>query len=324
MALIKKMLHKLVVFLRAFKVFMTDMFFYLHNSAVSGNYVESKEKHRSRIIACYHVIEKGLTMPNRHLGFGKEVLKSLISLSLSYSEKYGTEDEQLLCALEIIKAYDVLHKTNKFLLDSELQTKIDDVLALHRVEPIKEFIFTNNDFFNNIDKPFDVFSKSRHSTRHFNGSVSTDSVKEAIKLAQYAPSACNMQPTRIHLVTNHEQCKQILDLQAGNRGFGQLIDKVIVLTVKISGCVKYSDRFTPFIDCGIYTMNLLYSLHFHKIGAIPLIWPNTNNNNHILRDMLCLSKDEIPSIVIGIGCVNEQNQCPASPRNGIDYVLTIH
>ncbi len=99
---------------------------------------------------------------------------------------------------------------------------------------------------------------------------------------------------------------------------------MIVLTVKISGCVKYSDRFTPFIDCGIYTMNLLYSLHFYKIGAIPLIWPNTQDNNKFMRNLLGIPEDELPGIIIGIGGVDETNVCPASPRNSIDYVLKVH
>ena len=142
---------------KARRVFLTDMSYFLHYSNISGNYVDSREKLRSKIIACYHVIEKGLSMPNRRLGFGKDVLKTLIALVNIFVEKYGKEDEQLLFALQVIKAYDTLHKSESYSLDGELQTKINAVLAIREVDPINEFSFTKGEFFDKIDKPFDEF-----------------------------------------------------------------------------------------------------------------------------------------------------------------------
>ena len=303
-------------------VFLHDWNFYFKNSHLKE--AESRDKCRCSFISGYHIIEKGLSMPNRRLGFGKIVLSSVIDQCLNYAKKFGIDDDQFKVALSVIKAYDKLHKASNFDLGGDLQNKIDEVLTLCDVEPVEQYSFTRDDFFSKTNSPFDEFSKSRHSTRHFCGTVSLEVVKNAIELAQCAPSACNMQTTRVHIVTDKKLCQKLLNMQQGNRGFGQQIDKVILLTVKFCGCSKYESRFTPFVDCGILTMNLLYALHFYKIGAIPLIWLNNNKRNKELRKMLDITSDEMPSIVIGIGQVDNQTKCPASPRDNINNIIKIH
>lgn len=303
-------------------VFTRDLFYFLNHSQLINR--NDKDKARASMISAYHIIEKGLAMPNRRLGFGKEALQSLIYECEDFIKKYGSNDEQVKVALSVIKKYDVLHKDNNYKLDEELQYKIDKIIGEKEIEPICQFEFSRDAFFADNNKPFDIFSKSRHSTRHFNGEVNIEQIKQAVDLARLAPSACNMQPTRMHIVTNTELVKRVLELQQGNRGFGHLIDKLIVLTVKVSSCSKLSSRFTPFIDTGILTMNLLYSLHFYKIGAIPLIWLNTAKRNKILRAMLDIPSDEIPCIIIGCGQVDENSICPASPRDSIERLCSVH
>jgi nitroreductase len=298
------------------------MFYFIKHSQLI--FKNDREKIRTGMISAYHIIEKGLAMPDRRLGFGKGALLGLINQSEKYINKFGIDDEQVKTALSVIKKYDVIHKESNFLLDVELQKSIDRILENKDVESISQYEFTREEFFSNVDKPFDKFSLSRHSTRHFCGEVELESIKKAVDLARHAPSACNMQPTKIHIVADTELVKKIVDMQQGNRGFGHLIDKVVVLTVKISSCSKLSSRFSPFIDSGIFTMNLLYSLHFYKIGAIPLIWLNTSQRNKKLRDILKISSDEIPCIIIGCGQVDNYSICPASPRDRFESLCTIH
>ena len=315
---------RFLIILEGLKVFMCDLLFFLRNSRVVSWHVDEKEKSRTSLIAGYHIIEKGLAMPNRRLGFGQKGVLSLINMCKAYANKYGCDDEQLKAALSIIKAYDILHKDNCYQLDTKLQKEMDEVLAMVAVEPVKQFEFTKEQFFSKVDAPFDEFALSRHSTRHFNGEVTIADIRRAIELAQCAPSACNEQPTRVYVVTDKSKVEEIMDLQQGNRGFGHLIDNVIVLTVKYMGCHKYSWRYTPFIDSGIYTMNLLYALHFNKIGAIPLIWLNTYKRNKQLRLLLSIPEYEVPCVIIGVGNVDETTVCPASPRNNIDYILKVN
>lgn len=319
---IKDFYKKVRLFLSGLRIYWQDLMFYIRNSNITySNDTESKLQ--STLTASYHIIEKGLTMPDRRLGFGTGVLMDLIWKCRFYIQNFGMESMQLQYALSVIKEYDDLHKANGFRLERDVQEAIDEILLGREVGPARQFEMTHEEFFADADAPFDRFSRSRHSTRHFDGPVSIDLVRKALALAQNAPSACNKQPMRAYVVDNKNVLKQILDLQQGNRGFGHLIDKVIVVTTRYCGCVRYSDRFYPFVDAGIYSMNLLYSLHFYKIGAIPLVWLSAHDRDNALRRLIGAGSDEVPCILIGIGNVADNAVCPSSPRKNIDEVVSV-
>ena len=303
-------------------VYWRDLVFYFRNSNVRYQN-ETEAKLLSTLIASYHIIEKGLSMPNRRLGFGQDVLLGLVQKIKSYMAGYGASNEQLLYAVSIIKEYDILHKENKFVLDTTVQSAIDSVLIEFDVHPARQIETTREVFFSKTRSSFDVFSSSRHSTRHFSGSIPIEKVLKAMSLAQNAPSACNKQPMKSYIVKDKLKLQKIIDLQQGNRGFGHLIDKIIVVTTRFSGCVRYSDRFYPFVDAGIYAMNVLYSLHFYEIGAIPLVWLSTHQRDEELRVLIGASSDEIPCLLIGIGELSEKVVSPLSPRKSLTDVVFV-
>ena len=238
-----------------------------------------------------------------------------------YHKEFGT-DSQLSYALSIVKEYDELHKKESFKLDDELQCGIDKLLsAFPATSSAQQSIFTKADYFSKIEAPFDEFSASRHSMRHFGGDVSIEQITKAVDLAKNAPSACNKQPVRTYVVSDKDVVKQILDLQQGNRGFGQFIDKVLIVTTQFTGCTRYSERFMPFMDAGIFTMNLLYALHFNKIGAIPLVWLNSAERDKSLRCLVDIPSYEVPAIVIGVGDVSDTIVCALSPRLETNIIL---
>lgn len=318
----RKIVNRIKIYFEGVKVFYNDLCFYIKHSNLDSS-SNTKNKLLSTMIASYHIVEKGLSMPNRRLGFGKDALLLLITKVKKYIDKYGCNDEQLYYALAIIKEYDVLHKTNNFKLDQNLQLAIDQILENFDVKPAKQIILTREEFFSKVEDNFESFSYSRHSTRHFDGDVSLEVIKEALQLAQNAPSACNKQPMISYIVSDNDKIQKILELQQGNRGYGHLIKKVIVITTKFCGCTRFSDRFYPFVDAGIYTMNVLYSLHYKKIGAIPLIWLSSVNRDNILKGLLDASEEEIPCIIIGIGRVADNVICPLSPRKKLEEVVKV-
>lgn len=57
----------------------------------------------------YHVVEKGLSMPERRLGFGHDAVLELISLIRNYSEKFPQND-QILHAISVLDAYREMHR----------------------------------------------------------------------------------------------------------------------------------------------------------------------------------------------------------------------
>lgn len=316
------MLGKIKILLKGINVFLNDYLFFVENSNIGISKI-TEAKLLSTLIASYHIIEKGLSMPNRRLGFGRDVMKALIRKCNDYASKYGVGNEQFQYAIAIIKEYDNLHKQSNYSLDEDLQLSINKLINYYDYPAAMQTVMSKEEFFGHTNDSFDLFSSSRHSTRHFSGKVETSRLLDALDLAKNAPSACNKQIVKSYIITNPDITKKILDLQQGNRGFGHLIDKLIVITTKYCGCTRYSDRFYPFVDAGIYSMNVLYSLHFYKIGAIPLVWLSTKERDKQLRKYIDAKNEEIPSLIIGVGDIADNVICANSPRKSIKETVIV-
>ena len=89
---------------------------------------EEEEQKLASVIMAYHVLEKGLSMPERRLGFGHDAVLNLISLIRDYSEKFPQND-QILHAISVLDAYREMHRKENFSLRPDLQQALDSLLA---------------------------------------------------------------------------------------------------------------------------------------------------------------------------------------------------
>ena len=84
-----KWYHKLSFLLSGISYYYNDMVYFRKQSNL-GAKNNSEERMRASLTASYHIIEKGLSMPNRRLGFGQERLISLIK----ECERYYTRGDR--------------------------------------------------------------------------------------------------------------------------------------------------------------------------------------------------------------------------------------
>ncbi|HQA75252.1 nitroreductase family protein [Flavobacterium sp.] len=315
--------HKNFVVKRLSQFFKYDEDLFFKHSSIWKKDVQSKQI--GVIVLLYHVIEKGLTMPNMKLGFGKEKLIQLIDECNSYHLKYDISNTQFIHALGVIQEYKYVHSQNNFELEAGLDLKIDSLLNKTSTIPQVEQISENkNNYFSQIYSSFDLFSQSRKSIRSFEGTVEMAKIYEAIALAQNTPSTCNRQPVRVHVVENKEKIQQVLEIQKGNRGFGHLVDKAIVVTADLSIYQSAEERYTSYVDGGMHAMNLLYALHYHKIAACPLNWSKSPEEDLKLRATIKIPDSEVIILVIACGSVPEDFKIAASVRNNYKDITTTH
>lgn len=123
-----------------------------------------------------------------------------------------------------------------------------------------------------INSNFKDFSASRHSIRDFAGEIPVARIVDAIDIAKNAPSACNRQPSRVHVVVDKNLIAQCLSLQNGNRGFGNLVNKLLVITGDLSSVLGAQEFFDLNTNVGIFIMNLSYALHYNKVAHCILNW----------------------------------------------------
>lgn len=280
----------------------------------------------SKIIADYHVIEKGLTMSETRTGFGKERLMALIENCILYIKLYGNNEEQLQHSVGVILEYRDYHRNIDFALDEDLDLKIRELNALYKEAlPSSQKNLIKTNYFNSGEGSFLNFSKSRLSVRNYSDEViPNETLKKATKLARNAPSSCNRQTVKVNVFSDKNQIAKILEIQGGNRGFGHLADKLIILTSDLAYWHGVYEMTGPYVDGGIFAMNLLYALHYYEIGACPLNCNLSPQKDKKLRELCDIPDSEVFVVMISCGKVPDNFKVPASKRYSVDNIIRFH
>lgn len=325
----KKLLFKLLPkkikrYLLSYRGFQDDIVRY-NNYVMSGNLTQPRLI--SRLILKYHVLEKGLTMPDMRPGFGKQVVKDLLQLCDKYLEMgYDPTDIHFIQSIQVLNEYVRLHKNIEFELDGEIT---EEIYSLSKQTNILKFgtqnIISKENYFKYSKAEFKEFCLSRHSVRAFSDEeVEIETIKKAVFLAQKGPSSCNRQPSRVYILNNREFIDKVLDAQKGNRGFGHTINKVIVLTAEVGVFSGYAERNEAFINAGLFAMGVLYGLHYYEIGAIPLAYIAVNKDEDKLVRSICgIPDSEVVCMFIGCGIVRNTFSIATSVRYPVDSITKI-
>lgn len=285
---------------------------------------QEKEQKLAAIIMAYHVVEKGLTMPERRLGFGHDAVLNLINLIRDYSKKFP-QDDQFLHAISVLDAYREVHRKEQFSLSQDLRQALDSLLAeFPAVKEDSQIEMTRQQYYANLESAFPAFSASRHSVRHFSGPVSLEQIEKAVSLARNAPSACNRQHARVHCVCDKEIQKKILSLQNGNRGFGHLADKLLIITADLHDIRWEEERNDLYTNAGIFLMNLCYALHANKVAHCLLNWSVSPFRDVLLRRLVSIPDHENIICILACGDCPEHFRLAASPRKPVSQILTVH
>lgn len=275
----------------------------------------------------YHIVEKGLTMPEPRPGFGRLVVLKLCDLVMKYHKMELPADSlEFSQSVSVLKEYYHFHQSISFELDTEMRNKLSPIVSsFDAVVGLPQIITTNVAYFNEVNAAFDIFSKSRYSVRNYSKEqIPVELLLQCVELAQKSPSFCNRQPTRVHIVKSDEKKQAILNIQNGNRGFGHLADTLIVLTSVISTTKDIHERNENHLNGGMFAMSLLFAMHFNKIAACALNWAVSEDKELIMREILKLERNEIPLLVISCGFAPDSFKVAASPRKKGDEITTLH
>jgi nitroreductase len=333
---VKKLIPtKLLTFIRkqvlhrasAIRQYIYDIDRYIrHSNAFFVYQHDTQEKIKAKLTINYHIIEKGLTMPDTRLGFGENAIYELLFFLNEYlKNKYSREDMVFKHSIMVLNEYIDFHRKQEFELKADIVAKITAIssqLSLNEQKSAQIFV-SNNDFFEKNYSPFDEFCSSRHSVRHFSDrEIELDTLYKCIELAQKSPSACNRQPNRIYVVQNKDKISEILKIQSGNRGFGHLSKALLVITVELSAFIHINERNEPHFNSGFFTMSLLYALHFHKLGACALNWSASRKNDKRMRDLLNIPDSQTVTVVIACGYLPENFKVARSPKMPAKEITT--
>ncbi len=292
----------------------------------SGAFNDTKRKKDAYITWLYHVIEKGLSMPNMKLGFGKEKIQELCKIIKEYQVEDEIGKKTIEAAVSVLLEYQRVHRRLQYKLPNELERIIELIKKKYPdVKPINQQEFRKEDFFKYTNSEFSLFSTSRHTVRNYTQEeIKTEEIIEAIDLAKNAPSACNRQHTRVHIVTNKNLINRCLKMQSGNRGFGHLANKLLIVTGDLSVVLGASEFFDLNTNVGIFIMNLCYALHLNQIGCCVLNWYAMPKQDKELRKIINIPDEENVVAFIVCGKVPDKFKIAESPRINVENLYTIH
>lgn len=285
-----------------------------------GMLCRDKDDLLNRLLVAGHIIEKGITMPNRRLGFGQGVIRLVISLCDKCIRKYGNDYDQLQLALDDLDEYLRIHKEQNVSLPQDIVDNIERLVKYKKNQGKECEEYSKEEFFRKTNS-FKDFAESRHTSRWYNGKLApNDLLMKAVKLAMTAPSACNRQSVRVKIAEGESKDK-IVELQNGNRGFGDKIGQMIVITSNQKAW-SYNFRTSAYLDGGIFVMNLLYALHYYGICACTLNAHLTIKQQNKVRQIINADNSELIIAFIAIGMPTEKMMIAKSSRVSLDNILS--
>jgi nitroreductase len=314
----KKLNNLMPKFLRRkLNLFISLIYDYRRYSKFAIGYKKklSKNNLEAEITYLYHSIEKGLSNINFRPLFGRAVLDKLILKILYYNKNFKLPSSRVEEGVKTIHSYIKKHKELGYSMsDYEDRTKSFNTLSsLNSIINLNnETIMKNSfDFFN-----FEIFANSRHSIRDYsNDPIDHNLIYSSIRIAMSTPSVCNRQAWEVLVVNNNELISQILNLQGGFRGFGNNVKSLLVILTNIESFEGSVERNQMYIDGGMFGMNLLYSLHYFKLGACPLNACLKIKNEIKIHKLLKIKQNLKIIMFISVGGLNLVNNITPSVRD---------
>jgi len=277
----------------------------------------AKENHRAAELSRFsHSIEKGLAIDNPRLGFGHDKQKKMMQLIISLeTSKSSYHKEVCLIALDTLKEYIEFHRSKSY--SDEMCEEIESFLKTHwichsgKYGGIKEVKKTDCLFDRLV---IEDFFHSRHSIRDFSDQDVDDAVLiKALKLAQYAPSACNRQGVRAY-VLNKEQSKEYAKRLEGVGGFADKATRLILITAKLSA-YRQDESFQYIVSAGIYAAYLSLTLHTYGLAGCVIqrqvTWSKEWEDK---RTSLGIPEDEQIILLFAVGNMKDKFNVPISHR----------
>lgn len=270
---------------------------------------------RAAIVAHYHVLEKGLGMPDRKAVFGTAIADALRARLATWEARGYGRDVQINAAHAVLAAHAAAQGQ-----DGDAPHAPPMAAALGDADRLAggTRAATRDTFLQLGRGDFGDLLESRRSVRSFAATpVTEDVIGEAVAMAQQSPSVCNRQSCKVHWTTERRTIDALLALQNGNRGFGHLAQGLFIVTSDLSVFHGLEERNQAWVDGGLFSMSLLYALSHLGLGACPLNWCVTPERDAALRAQASIPDTERVIMMIAFGHLPESFDVAVSMRNPV-------
>lgn len=286
--------------------------------------VRAKENLRARIAIGLHFLEYGLSLSGARPGHGLDKARQLAIDLGTYIENYG-RDATVEIALQTLGQY--------LAFSARGGASLPDIQA--QLEALRDFsdtglrggveMVTADDIRKQGEIDFLSFAEARHSIRQFGpGPVDPIKIERAVRIAQQSPSSCNRQTCRAWIWTEPQARQQLIALQNGNRGFGDQLAGVALVTTDLAHWETAAERYQGWVDGGMFAMSLAYGFHAEGLGAVMLNWSVPRQRDKELRALTGIPESSLVITMLGFGNLPERLAVPVSQRKPLEFALSLN
>lgn len=271
-----------------------------------------------------HIVEKGLALPEPRKGFGQPKINDLIKRTRAYEAQYGANDIGFMVR-DTLREYMNFHVNEIKLFSSEFLESVNEFVSEKPFQSKGGLKFFKKSELPKVDADdFEKFLKCRHSVRNFSSiPVEDEVVFKALECARHTPSVCNRQGWFVHYYNDKNKIKEILKLQNGNAGFTDSIDKLLIVTGSVKAFTRYEHN-QLFVDGGLYSMNLMLSLHAVGLGSCPLNTCMPWLKEIKMKKKAGIAIDERLIMIIAVGNLLDEFSVAQSEKYSLENFLRIH
>jgi len=279
------------------------------------------------ILKDFHRVEKGLTLPAPRSWFGKDVVERLVGTCQAYSRLPKFDERILGSAVAALTEYGTSFQEAPPIWWKQIETDLADLRLRFDTcntetggsRELGEFLHQRSP---ESAQAFSDFIRSRSSVRNFSERMVDDAVLEdAVLDAQHSPSVCNRQSSRVRYFARGDAANTLLQLQNGNRGFGDTASHVALITGDLRAFLTSGERNQVFIDGGLFSMNLVHGLLARGVGTCCLNWSVDAPQDAKLRRAIALPPHEVVIMMIALGYPESAARVTHSPKIATERVL---
>jgi len=277
----------------------------------------------------YHKLEKAVTLPEPKKLYGKAIAVKIIGIINNNKElaQECLEDTQIaLKALEdycktIAKINEAENQETAKSISIQL-TEINKALSISKNN--LEAGAINGSTLTNDYEQFLEFNKARKTVRNFSKRpIPREVIFNSVEAAKYTPSVCNRQPWKIYYLDCNKKITNALRFQNGNSGFRDSVPGLIIVTSSSRYFPLSGERNQLWIDGGMFSMNLLFSLHASGLGACALNWGNDSFIDKNAKEAIGICTEDSIIMMIAVGYPDENYKVCVSQRKSTNSFITL-
>jgi hypothetical protein len=279
-------------------------------------------KMQGKLIFEYHGLEKGMTNLNFRYGFGSKRVLLLINLLTLYSRKFNFEDSVYYASWTTLNSYfhkHNLHGYNNFEYNSSFI--MFQSLPKPKIDYNREggsTILNKSYIIENRGSSFENLVRIRKSVRDFStNKVNSEQILKSIELANNSPSVCNRASWKTYIISDIITINSLLILQGGITGYANNISHLLLVVCNLNRFSGFQERSQPFIDGGLFSMSLMYSLTYFGVASCPLNVNLSLKTENSIRKILSIPDNEVLIMFIAAGSYNDINFVTNSPKESL-------